>query len=323
LFQVVEGEGSVKKRTTVLREYINSGEIIMRPLVGIALQAQMAEKLGFKVVGISGAYTAAHILGMPDAGLITMTEMVENVQRVCNAVSIPVIADADTGFGNAINVRRTVQAVIQAGAAGLFLEDQVAPKRCGFVLGKEVITMEEAVGKVRAAVDVRNELDKDFIIMARTDAITAAGGSLQEAIRRANAYREAGADVIYVEAVHSREEIREIRRNVKGPLACSAWDIQPYPTLKDLQELGLCMTLGLMFFEAGLVADWDMLAALKERGLEYFYEWRESHKAHPASWKKIYDLVGFPRVREWEEKYLPKENLKKYEESSGLYEPKK
>jgi 2-methylisocitrate lyase-like PEP mutase family enzyme len=310
------------KKTTALRKLIASGETLLRPLVGIALQAQMAEALGYKVVGMSGAYTAAHILGMPDAGLITMTEMVENTRRICNATNIPVIADADTGFGNAVNVRRTVQEMMQAGAAAIFMEDQVAPKRCGFVKGKEVISREEAIGKVRSAVDTRNEVDKDFIIMARTDALTAVGGSLDEAIWRANAYRDAGADIIYVEAVTTREQIKKIRANIKGPLACSAWDIEPYPTLKELNELGLCMTLGLMYFEAGLVADWDMLVALKEKGLEYFYEWRAAHKEHPARWQKIYDLVGFPKVREWEEKYLPKEELDKYEKSSGLYDPK-
>ncbi len=310
-----------KKKTTQLRELIASGETLLRPLVGIALQAQMAEALGYKVVGMSGAYTAAHVLGMPDAGLITMTEMVENTKRICNATTIPVIADADTGFGNAVNVRRTVQEMMQAGAAAIFMEDQVAPKRCGFVKGKEVISIDEAVGKVKAAVDTRNEVDPDFIIMARTDALTAAGGGIDEAIKRANAYRDAGADIIYVEAVSSREQIKKIRASLKGPLACSAWDIKPYPTLKELNQLGLCMTLGLMYFEAGLVADWDMLVSLKEKGLEYFYEWRAAHKDHPARWQKIYDLVGFPAVRAWEEKYLPKESLERYEKSQGLYNP--
>jgi len=311
-----------KKTTTVLRELIASGECQLRPLVAIPLQAQMAEALGYKVVGISGAYTAAHILGMPDAGLITMTEMVENARRVCNAVNIPVIADGDTGFGNAINVRRTVQEMIQAGAAAVFLEDQVAPKRCGFVKGKEIIPLEEAVGKIRAAVDVRNELDPDFIIMARTDARTAVGGSLTEVIRRAKAFESVGADIIYVEAVQSRDEVKEIRRNIKCALAASAWDMKPYPTLEEFTELGLCLTLGVMFFEAGLIADYEMLKNMKEKGLEYWYEWREKAQSHPAAWQKIYDMVGFPKVREWEEKYLPKEQLEKYDKSAGLYEPR-
>lgn len=312
-----------KKMSTVLKELIDRNEIIFRPNVAIALHAKMAEAAGFEFVGVSGSHTSVHILGLPDAGLITMTEMVENVQRICNVVSIPVMADCDTGFGNAINVRRTVRSVIQAGAAGLFMEDQVAPKRCGFVKGKELISVEEAVGKFRAAVDARNELDEDFVIMARTDARTAVGGGLNEAIYRANAYRkEAGVDVIYVEALQSREEIEKVRAAINGPLACSCQAVEPHPTLQELQDLGMCMTLGLMFFQVGYVAWWDMLVSMKRDGLEPWIEWRKKFKDHPMQWFGVFDLVGFPKIREWEEMYLSKEQLEKYEKSKGLYEPK-
>ena len=136
-------------------------------------------------------------------------------------VNIPAMVDCDTGFGNAINVRRTVASMIRAGAAGLFIEDQVTPKRCAFVKGKEVISLEEAVGKYRAAIDVRNELDPDFIIMARTDARTAVGGSLEEVIRRGKAYLDAGADILYVAALQSRDEIKQVRERFERPSAFS------------------------------------------------------------------------------------------------------
>ncbi|MFC1987981.1 oxaloacetate decarboxylase [Chloroflexota bacterium] len=312
-----------RKKSTVLRELIEREEILLRPTVAIALQAKMAEAIGFEALSISGSNTAAHLLALPDAGLITMTEVVENVQRICNAVNIPVMADCDTGFGNAINVRRTVQSVIRAGAAGLFIEDQVAPKRCGFVKGKEIISIEEAVGKYRAAVDTSNEMDRDFIIMARTDARTAVGGSLEEVIRRGKAYREeAGVDVIYAEALQSREEIKKVRAALDGPLACSTRAITPPLTLEELQQLGMCMTLGVMFFRAGYVAWWDILVDMKKRGLAPWNEWIEKNKNHPMSWFGTYDLVGFPEVRELEEKYLPKEYLDKYNKSAGLYDAK-
>ena len=311
------------KKSAVLRELIERHEIVLRPNVALALQAKMAEAAGFETIGISGSHTAAHILGLPDVGLMTMTEMVENVHRICNAVNIPVMADCETGYGNAINVRRAVQSMLRAGAAGVFIEDQVSPKRCGFVKGKELISVEEAVGKLRAAVDARNELDKDFIIMARTDARTAVGGSLEEAIRRAKVYREeAGVDVMYIEAIQSREEIRQARAALEGPLACSVQAVQPPPTLQELQELGMCMTLGIQFFMVGYVAWWDMLVALKQHGLEPWNEWREKTKDHSMSWFGVFDLLGFPKIREWEEKYLPKERLDKYEKSMGLYEPR-
>ena len=177
-----------------------------------AHHAQLAQATGFKVFGISGSNLSTHFLGMPDAGLTTLTELVDCTRNVCRSVAIPVLVDIDTGFGNALNVRRTVDEVIRAGAAGLFLEDQLAPKRCGWVKGKELVSIEEAVGKYRAACDVRDDLDENFVVMARTDARTAAGGSFEEVVRRGRAYLEAGADVLYVEALQNRDEVREIRR---------------------------------------------------------------------------------------------------------------
>ena len=311
-----------KKKTRVLRELINRKEILYRVGVAIALDAKMAEAVGFEAVSISGANFANQVLGLPDAGLITMTEVAENARRVANAVNIPVMMDCDTGFGNAINVRRTVREMIQTGVAGLFIEDQLAPKRCGFVVGKELVSIEEAVGKYRAAVDARDELDPDFIIMARTDSRTAVGGSLEEAITRSKAYKEAGVDISYVEALQSREEIKAVRAAVPGHLAVSVQAIRPLPTLQELEDLGCCMTLSNMFFHVGNVAKWDMLVEMKKRGLEPLNEWTEKYRNHPAAWPRIFELVGFSQVREWEEKYLSPDRLKtKYEESQGLFEP--
>jgi 2,3-dimethylmalate lyase len=313
-----------KTKTQVLRELINRKKILYRVGVAIAIDAKMAEAVGFEAVSISGANFAGQVLGLPDAGLITMTEVAENARRVANAVDIPVMMDCDTGFGNAINVRRTVREMIQAGVAGLFLEDQLAPKRCGFVVGKELISMEEAVGKFRAACDARDELDPDFVIMARTDARTAVGGSIEEAIKRSIAYKEAGVDISYVEALQSREEIKAVRAAVPGLLAVSSLAIRPMPALQELEDLGCCMTLGNMFFQVGNVAKWDMLVEMKEKGLEPFNKWHEEHRNHPAAWPRIFELMGFAQIREWEEKCLSPERVKaKYEKSKGLFEPGK
>jgi 2-methylisocitrate lyase-like PEP mutase family enzyme len=310
------------KKSKVLRELINRKEILYRVGVALALDAKMAEAVGFEAVSISGANFASQVLGLPDAGLITMTEVAENARRIANAVNIPVMMDCDTGFGNAINVRRTVREMIQAGVAGLFIEDQLAPKRCGFVVGKELVSIEEAVGKYRAAVDARDELDPEFIIMARTDARTAVGGGLQEAIARSVAYKEAGVDVSYVEALQSREEIKLVRAAVPGHLAVSVQAVRPLPTLQELEDLGCCMTLGNMFFHVGNVAKWDMLTEMKKRGLEPLNEWTEKHRSHQAAWPRVFELVGFSEVRRWEEKYLAPDQVKiKYEASEGLFEP--
>jgi 2-methylisocitrate lyase-like PEP mutase family enzyme len=254
-----------------------------------------------------------------------MTEVVENARRICNAINIPAMVDLDTGFGNAINVRRTVREAILAGVSGFFIEDQVAPKRCGFLVGKELLDVGEAVGKFRAAVDARDELDPDVIVMARTDARTAAGGGLQEAIDRSKAYKEeAGVDISYVEALQTREEIAAVRKAVPGHLAVSIQAIRPLPTVQELEDLGCCMTLSNMFFHVGTVAKWDMLVEMKKRGLAPYHEWVEQHRNHPAAWPRIFERVGFSQIREWEEKYLSAEQMRtKYEKSQGLFEPGK
>lgn len=308
------------KTSTVLRQLYEGREPFISVAVSLAIHGLMAERAGFKALLISGSYTASHILGMPDAGLITMSELVQNTRYVCDATTLPVMVDCDTGFGNAINVRRTVHDIIKAGAAGLFLEDQVAPKRCGFVKGKEVLPVEEAVGKYRAAVDARNELDRDFVVMARCDGRGAVGGSLDECIRRLRAYRAAGADVLYAEALQSMDEVRAVRAAVDGPLFVTTLAIRPQPTLDQLAAAGVGS--GLIFLpHVGLTAMWDMLADVQKRGLEAWNEYMERTQDHPLGTFRVFDLTGFPKIREWEAKYLAPETLAKYDQSVGAYEP--
>jgi 2-methylisocitrate lyase-like PEP mutase family enzyme len=313
----------MEKKSTTLRNLIESREFFFIIYVGTAHQAQLAEKTGFKVVGISGSHTSTNILGLPDAGFLTMTELVENADRICRAVNLPVMVDCDTGFGNAINARRTVESVIRAGAAGLFIEDQVAPKRCGFVKGKELISVEEAVGKYRAAVDVRDESDPDFLIMARTDARGAVGGSLEEAIRRGKAYLGAGADILYVEALQSREEIQKVRDAFKDShLRVTARNIDPPLTQEEMEAFGL-VGPSCHISSIGSVAMYDFLVEFRERGWQAFNEFNEKFQDHPLGGFGVFDVAGFPKVVEWEKKYLSPETLEKYEQSIGLYDPRK
>lgn len=316
------------KKSSVLRNLLVKGEVPIVPAIGTADQAQLAEKIGFKAVLISGSSVSTQVLGLPDVGLMTMTELVHNVENICNASNISTMVDCDTGFGNAINVRRTVASMIRAGAAGLFIEDQASPKRCAFVKGKEVISLEEAAGKYRAAVDVRNELDPDFVIMARTDARTAVGGSLEEVIRRGRAYLDAGADVLYVAGMQSRDEVRHLRNALKDRLRflSGSWSaIKPPLTQKEIQEFGICMAhcnLRSIYF----IALHDFLVEFKERGFDFANEFKKKHEDHPMGGADIssgvFDLSGLPKVAEWEKKYLPPEKLEKYESSIGLYDPR-
>lgn len=211
------------------------GQLIM-PGVYDALSAKIAARAGFEVIFITGYSLSATLLGEPDFGLLTQSEVVGAAQRICAVVDTPVIVDADTGYGNAINVMRTVQDLIRAGAAGMFLEDQVWPKRCGHMKGKQVIALDEQLKKLRAAVEATQ--GSEFFIVARTDSRQALG--LTEAITRGLAFREAGADAVFIEAPESKEEMKEIAHQVPGPLVANMLErgVTPLMGPKELKELG-------------------------------------------------------------------------------------
>jgi 2,3-dimethylmalate lyase len=201
-----------------------------------ALGARIVEEAGFAAVYMTGFGTAASMLGRPDIGLVTMSEMVDNASRIVRATSLPVIADADTGYGNPINVIRTVQEYEHAGVAGIHIEDQVSPKRCGHMAGKQVIPAADMVAKVRAAVEARR--CEDFVLIARTDAVAVEG--IRGAIERAKRYRDAGADVLFVEAPTSEAQIETIARSVPGPKLINMFEggKTPLVPLARLQALG-------------------------------------------------------------------------------------
>lgn len=185
-----------------LRELLARNSMTVAPFVFDCLQAKLAEQAGFEAVYMTGFGTSA-ARGFPDLGLLTMTEMVANVRAIANAVKVPVICDADTGYGNPMNVWRTVREYEDAGAAAMHIEDQVFPKRCGFLAGKQVIPMEEMLPKVRAACDARR--DRNLVIIARSDALAVNGW--EDVIRRCRAYREAGADLIFVDGIRTRDDL--------------------------------------------------------------------------------------------------------------------
>ena len=222
--------------TTRIHALLEKERTLLFPGVYDALSAKLVEQAGFPLTFISGYSVAASHLGLPDFGYLTQTEIVAATRRVCASVSIPIIIDADTGYGNPLNVIRTVNELIEAGAAGIFLEDQVWPKRCGHMKGKRVIPIEEHVQKIRAAVDARR--DRDFFIVARTDARQVTG--LDDAIRRCSRYREAGADALFVEGPRSAEELATIGRELPPPLVANMLEggVTPLLTKEELESLG-------------------------------------------------------------------------------------
>lgn len=323
------GQGSPARPTTRLRALIEAHRPLIVPGCFNAMSARILEDAGFPALYMSGYGTSLNLLGLPDAGLATLTEMALNAKLIAAAVKVPLIADADTGFGNAINVVRTVEEYIRAGVAGLHLEDQVAPKRCGHVAGREVIAREEAVLKVRAAARTRDALDPDFVVIARTDArgagivhgaSGAGGGSLDEAIDRANAFLDAGADLAFVEGPKDVAEVARIGAEVKGPVFYNMTGISPRLSAEQMAALGIrvCILPGAAM-RATIMAIHDFAHALRTDGpmAEAAYDAR--FRQHPMG--NLHGFSGFDRIREMEAEFLPEASAQKYEGGLG-YAPR-
>ena len=287
---------------TRLRELLNSGQTVVAPGAFDPLAARLVEEAGFAAVYMTGFGTSAALLGRPDVGLLTMTEMADSAGRIAACVDIPLIADADTGYGNPLNVIRTVGAYEAAGVAGLHIEDQVAPKKCGHMEGKLVIGADEMAQKVRAAVDGRT--DPDFVIIARTDARAVEG--LDSALDRARRYRDAGADVLFIEALVSEAEIEAAAAAFPDVPLLFNWaegGKTPPVGLDRLTELGYRIVI----FPIGtlLAATAAMRRILREIAAA----------GTPASllgelptFGEFTDFIGLPEVRGIEQRYIARES---------------
>lgn len=285
------------KKTTLLKKYVHDPEILVIPGVPDPLSARIAWKTGFKAVFVSGYASTAATLGAPDVGLMTMTEMVECAARIVDAVDIPVFADGDTGHGNVTNLIRSMRQFEKAGVAAIFYEDQVAPKRCGHMSGKQVVPAEEMVAKIKAAVDTR--VDPDLMVMARTDAMATHG--IDEAIRRMHMYVEAGADMAFVEAPQSIEQMRRITTEIKAPNMANMVPGGKTPMLsaKQLEEIGFAVVAhptALIYAMARTarevlrqILDSGTSAGLEDRMIEF---------------EEFNRLVGLPEIRSKEREYL-------------------
>jgi 2,3-dimethylmalate lyase len=246
--------------TAELRSRLARPDILVAPGVYDALMAKLVETAGFEAVYMTGAGVSQSTLAQPDLGLVSFSEMLARASQIAYAVEIPLIADADTGYGNALNVQRTVREYERAGVAAIQLEDQTYPKRCGHFTGREVVPAAEMVGKIRAAVDART--DEDFQIIARTDARTSHG--LSEALERAQMYEEAGADIIFVESPESREEMRAAASCVDSPTMANMVEGGRTPMLpaRELQELGY--SFAIFPGSVGRAATWAVSRLLEE-----------------------------------------------------------
>jgi 2,3-dimethylmalate lyase len=282
-------------KRTVLRELIARKEIVMAPGAHDAFSAKLAESVGFEVVYMSGFGTAASVLGLPDIGFLTMTEMAANAKRMSDAVSIPVIADADTGYGNHLNVMRTVEEYERGGVAALQIEDQVSPKRCGHMEGHRLIPAEEMAAKIRAAVRARK--DPDLVLIARTDAISAEG--FDEAITRGNLYRDAGADLLFIEAPTEVDQLARIPQLINGPTLVNLAPKTPYLHVQKYEEMGYAMAI------YPPVSITCVYAALKEKLTELKTEGMNRDGGHGGvPFDELVNFLGLAQYRQIEEEIL-------------------
>ena len=282
-----EDKEDAVRTTTKLQELLSQGHLLVSPFCYDAFTAKIAESVGFPIVYVSGFGTAM-ARGYPDVGVITQTEIVENARYVAAAVQVPVVADADTGYGNPINAARTVREYERAGVAGIHLEDQVFPKKCGFFEGKQVIPMEEHVAKIRAVLDART--DPEFLVIARCDALALNGW--EDTIRRCRAYQQAGADMVFVDGIQTVEDLHIYAQEMADLPRLYNGDLLP---VEEVERLGFRIMIHRTSMAVVYKAVRAVMEELKGKG------WVDPSVA--ASRDEISELLGLSRVYQMEEEY--------------------
>lgn len=287
---------SLDKKKLLKEKISQRNEIIVLPGVFDALSAKVAENAGFEAMFQTGYGSAASLLGMPDFGFLNAGENIENARRIIRSVSLPVIIDVDTGYGNPLTVWKIVNDLVAYGAAGIFLEDQIWPKRCGHMRGKDVIGVDEYIQKLRAAVTASE--NKNFVIVARTDARAPLG--FDEAIERGRLYRKEGADVVFVEAPQSEDELREIPKKIDAPLLANMIENGVTPTFSadELKSMGYSMVVfPLSGLYGAAYAMKKIFSQLKRTGST------KDSKHMMLDFNEFNDLVELPRFLQMEKKY--------------------
>ena len=312
------------RATTRLRNSINAEKLLIMPGGFSPLAARMCESLGYESFFLAGSQTNAHIYGQPDIGLIGLQEMAAAARNIAAVSSIPVLADSDTGFGNAVSVHHAVETYVRAGAGGLHIEDQEFPKLSGTAAGRRCISTEEAVGKYRAAVAARDAIDPDFVVCARCDFIGAEGGDFEGAIERCLRYQEAGADLIWLNNVQHKEQVHEAAERIPGAVMPTFGGAPPAPSLEELQEWGVAVAIfPAMTSSVGLQAVWELMNDFKERGLAAMSDRRQQAAAGKWGAADFHNFVypGGALVRDIEDKYLPRDVQRDYDSTFGHFRP--
>jgi 2,3-dimethylmalate lyase len=297
------------KRTTILRKAIMDRRAVVVPGCHDALSAKVIEAAGFEAIQVSGYGLAASLLGKPDVGLVPMKDVLDITWNIAQAVGIPVMADIDTGGGNAVNAAWATERLIAMGVAGLNIEDQVFPKRCGHMAGKEVVDAEEMAGKIRACADVRERLDNNFIINARTDAFSVRG--LDQAIRRCNLYLENGADLAFIDGIKTKADIEEAVSRLEGPLSVNLMDaisgmkteLVPIPELARIGVGRVSIPVASIMVAHKALTDFFKALRTSPTGV------LAGQTRWVSTFEGFTDFVDLKGYRKMEDAYLPKTRL--------------
>ena len=283
-----------KPKADQLQKLLNQKGIIVMPGCYDALSAKLIEREGLDVGFMSGFCVSSTKLGMPDTGLISFSEMAEAVRNICNVTSIPIIFDGDTGYGNAVNVYRTVRGFADAGAAAVMIEDQKWPKKCGHTKGKDVVDVEEANSRIKAAVDASKMNNKDILIMARTDAIATRG--LSEAIKRMQTFSELGADILFVEAIKSKEDMKTVIKEIPGHHMINLIEDGETPLLEmnELEDIGFKIAV----FPLTLMSSSVKIMQQSLKNMKH-----KIYNKDVSKFSDLRDIVGFNEYYDIEDKY--------------------
>jgi len=283
-----------KPKADKLKKLLDQKGIVVMPGCFDALSAKLIEREGINVGFMSGFAVSSTRLGMPDTGLISFSEMAEQVRNICNVTSIPIIFDGDTGYGNAVNVYRTVRGFADAGAAAIMIEDQKWPKKCGHTKGKDVVEVDEANSRIKAAVDASKMNNKDILVMARTDAIATRG--LDDAIKRMQKFSELGADILFVEAIKSKEDMKRVIKEVPGHHMINLIEDGETPLLEmnELEDIGFKIAVfPLTLMSASVKTMQESLKNMKNK----------TYNTNVSKFSDLRDIVGFNEYYEIEDKY--------------------
>jgi 2-methylisocitrate lyase-like PEP mutase family enzyme len=311
----VNGEwlDEARRKRLELRAMLTGKELVIMPGGFSPVYARMAQDIGFRCFFLAGSQLSGFLLGVPDAGILGLRDVVDHARHVAARISIPLLLDADTGFGNAVNVHYSVQEIARCGVAALNIEDQEAPKKSPTGGGRRCVPLEEAAGKVAAAVAARDAVDPSFVICARCDSI-GVEPDFGDTLARCAAYQKAGADLIWLNAVEKREQLARVCAALDVPVLCNWFSkVEPPPSFAELSKLGVRVALyPVLAAQAGLQGAWELMHDFKARGPAALAEWHQRAAESPFGLADYKSLTGHQTVRAIEERFLPASGQRDY-----------